>query len=104
MRAQAALFARACVDLGLIRPERGASARFNLPDVSGGQAVCAAFEAFRSRCPNPTLTIEQAFLVVTALTRDGELALEICPQCSAPFLSDPLSFNRHRKHRCCATV
>ena len=104
LRAEAALFAQTCVGANYFNLEAIPGRKMNLPDVDRGEKLCAAYEAYQAQFPSTSLTIEQAVLVLTALASGDELALRLCPQCSAPMLLDRLSTRHQRCPRCASKL
>ena len=73
------------------------------PELGAGELACKAYEAFREREPQSVLSIDQAFLVLSTIGRNGEFALGRCPCCDAPMLIDRLAVLR-RCGNCSATI
>jgi hypothetical protein len=55
-----------------------------------GEGVCRAFELFHAYVPASGISIDHAFLLVTALARGDEVRLGHCPGCHAIILIDCL--------------
>ncbi|HKT71880.1 MAG TPA: hypothetical protein VJQ47_03255 [Steroidobacteraceae bacterium] len=84
----AAMFVRTCLQLRLIEVSRAGARAASPPDVSWGERFCGAFETFASRYPQARLNIEEAMLLLAALTTRREYVLESCERCSGPVLRD----------------
>lgn len=100
-RLEAASFA--AVHQGL-RQKVGAPEPGSKPDLGSGELVCMAYETFREREPQSALSIDQAFLVLSTLSRNVEFALGRCPICNAPIFIDRLSVATRRCGNCATSI
>ncbi len=99
-RVEAALFAAIYRELN---PETGFQPRVLKPNLAGGELACVAYEAFQQKSTQPVLSIDQAFLVLSTLSRNVEFSLGRCPSCDAPILVDRLAVAVYRCGSCSAT-
>jgi Flagellar transcriptional activator (FlhC) len=61
-----------------------------LNSLQRGEAVCAAYELFHAYIPTSQVSIEHAFLLVSALSRGDEVRLGHCVACDGLILVDCL--------------
>jgi hypothetical protein len=73
-------------------------------DLEAGELACRAYEAFLRNRPQSVLTIDQAILVLSTITRKVEFSLGCCSSCRAPVLIDLLSVTVRRCGCCSAMV
>jgi hypothetical protein len=71
-----------------------------LPDLQRGEQLCLAYETYLSFVPEPRISLEHAVLLVTALVRGTEIALERCVDCDAVVLIERLDTSRPRCAGC----
>jgi len=85
--------------LGQMVPEM----KRDVSDLAAGELACKAYEIFLQSTPQSVLTIDQAVLVLSAITRKIEFSLGRCSTCRAPILIDLLSVT-FRRCGCCSAV
>jgi len=90
LRQESAALAGLCALLGLL-DGRGASSARAAAGIGQAAILCQAYEAYCALVSEPAISFEHAVLLVTALTRRGDLTLEHCSGCGALLVSDPLS-------------
>jgi hypothetical protein len=61
-----------------------------LNSLQRGEGVCAAYELFHAYIPAPEISIDHAFLLVSALSRGDEVRLGHCVACDGLILVDCL--------------
>jgi len=100
-RLEAALLATLHKELSV---QAGFQADAFKPDLSAGELACKAYEGLREREPRSGLSIDQAFLVLSAVSRNVEFGLGRCLSCDAPMLIDRLAVVSRRCGTCSAAV
>jgi len=100
-RLEAALFATIHQELFV---QAGLQTKAYRSDLGTAELVCEAYEAFREKQRQSGLSIEQAFLVLSAVRRDTEFWLGRCPSCETPVLIDRLAVAPRRCGHCSATI
>ena len=88
MRDEVALLASFFLLLELISSRPIPNGRREPPNILHGEQLCLGFEMLSEFMPNTKLTLEHAFLLVTALIRGKELGLRKCPTCGALLVID----------------
>jgi hypothetical protein len=101
LRQEAALLASICKLIGLLSADEPANRA--LPDVRRAQLLCQAFETYRGLIAEPQISFEHAVLLLSTLSQNEELALDLCRSCEALVVVDRLSL---RVPRClaCTTI
>jgi hypothetical protein len=100
-RVEAALFATIHQDLLV---QAGLQTRAFRSDLSTAELVCEAYEALQKKQPQSGLSIERAFLVLSAVKRTDEFWLGPCPRCKTPMLIDRLAVAPRRCENCSAPI
>jgi hypothetical protein len=100
VRKEAVGFARLCRDAGVLAGRFSDDARSMRPGIVKGESLCGVFEAFKIACPDPTMTIEQAFLLVTALLCGEEIDLTACASCQEIAIIDLLKLELQHCETC----
>ena len=98
IQAEASLLAHVFAAHGLLRilPDL-ATAPLPLPDpLVFGQRFCDAYEEFRAAHADSTISFEQAWNLLGALTGRDELLLLDCARCSAFYVQDALALDGRR--------
>jgi hypothetical protein len=93
-RSEATALALLCGIFEVLPSERGDKAVRNLPTVARGERLCAAFEAYRALVPKPSLGMEDAVLLVSAIVQGGQVETDQCAQCEAVILTHRMRRDR----------
>lgn len=100
IRSEAAAFAALC-GLFEIMPSRPLSnVRRELPTLQRCDLLLRAYETFLSLIGSTEISLEQAVLLLTAVTQGTELRLGHCVHCGAAILFDPRYARRRSCGRC----
>jgi hypothetical protein len=91
LRAEAGWLASYYSLLGLLPSNPSQQAARALPTVPRGETLCYAFELYTVAVKSPRFSFEHAILLLTALARGDELALQPCCSCGALIIIDRLS-------------
>jgi len=91
LRAEAGGLAAYYSLLGLLPSDPSQRAARALPTVPRGETLCNAFELYTMTVKSPRISFEHAILLLTALARGEEIALQPCRRCSALIIIDRLS-------------
>lgn len=91
LRHEAALLAGLCWMCGALPREPLKDAHEHLPNLTRGERLCEAYEAFLSFLPNSAITIDHAVLLVEALAEGEEASLQCCMCCGGLILIDRLA-------------
>ena len=67
------------------------------PDVEYGHRICRAFESYQLLHPSPKLSFEWAWNLLQNITKNDELYLAICAQCSTAYVQDSYALD----HKTC---
>jgi hypothetical protein len=81
MRQEASILASVCYLLGVMPVSKIADVPRQLPGMQRGEALCEAFETYRSLVHNPRISFEHAVFLVSALARGDELLATTCNDC-----------------------
>jgi hypothetical protein len=100
MRQESAVLASVCYLLGAVPATHVADAARQLPGMQRGEALCDAFEAYRTLVPNPRISFEHAVFLVTALARGDELRATLCGDCMGLIVVDRFGAGARRCLSC----
>jgi Flagellar transcriptional activator (FlhC) len=81
MRQETAVLASVCYLLGVMPAQQVADVQRHLPGMQRGEALCEAFETYRSLVPKPRISFEHTVFLVAALARGDELRATTCIDC-----------------------
>jgi len=97
VRSEAAAFAGLCCLFEIFPKRPLANPRRELPSLQRGEQLLLAYEMFLSLVGSSVISLEQAMLLLTAVTQGTQLRLGHCVHCGAAIVFDPGAAQR----RCC---
>ena len=103
-RSEAAAMIGLCLTLEVLPEEPLKDPRRELPCLARGERLCKALELFRTLVPRPTMTFEQAVLLLIAVAEGAELCVRRCTGCEAVTLAHPDGFGACQCGHCGSTA
>ena len=99
---ESSLLASLCSLLGAL-PRTGAPINQQaLANLSRGELLCQAFEAYHELVAEPRISFEHLVFLVRALAQGEELTLANCEECGALTVGERISFKARRCLHCAA--
>ena len=102
-RSEAAAMIGLCMTLEVLPEVPLKNPRVELPCLWRGERLCKAYELFRMIVPRPTMTFEQAVLLLIAVAEEAEIRVTRCKSCKAVMLSNPGGMGQGRCSPCGST-
>lgn len=94
LNAEAAALAGLYGTLGVIPLRMRDSAHARADRLESAERLCTAFLIFRRLTPLASMSIEQAFLLATAVTEGNEIVMERCGRCGGVMVSELASLRK----------
>ncbi len=96
LRHEAGALAGLCCLVGVLERHQGRAGSAPLACVTRAAALCQAYDVYRAIVAAPGISFEHAVLLVNALARGSELALDDCHGCGALLVVDSLALRPAR--------
>ena len=100
VRSEAAALSALCGLFEIIPARALANPRRELPNLQRGEQLLRAYELFLSVVGSSAISLDQALLLLTAITQASALRLGHCAHCGAAIVFDPNDTRRRSCGRC----